>query len=77
MMWNYPNLTDIAKHWRMRNGTADEHTSFTVNYNIGLLLKKYISDVTVDYALVWNMPHRANEGTTTGTLSEWVNSICQ
>ena len=68
---------DVAKHWRMRNGTADEHTSFSVNYNIGLTLNKYFPDVTVDYALVWNMPHGAMEGSTAGTLTEWVNSICK
>ncbi len=68
---------DVAKFWRMRNGTADQHTSFSVNYNIGLMLKKYVPGVRVDYALVWNMPHGAQEGTTTGTFVSWVNSICK
>ncbi|MDC7242181.1 MAG: hypothetical protein PQJ50_17640, partial [Spirochaetales bacterium] len=68
---------DAAPYWRMRNGTADEHTSFSVNYNIGLTLQKYVPGVSIDYALVWNMPHGAREGTTTGTFSDWVNSICK
>ena len=30
---------------------------------------------TIDYSLVWDMPHGSNEGTSTGTFIEWVNSI--
>ncbi len=67
--------SDVAKFWRMRNGTADQHTSFSVNYNIALTLLKYVPDVNVDYALVWNMGHGANEGTTRGTFVDWVNEI--
>jgi hypothetical protein len=67
----------VAKFWRMRNGTADEHTSFSVNYNIGLTLQKYVPGVKVDYALVWNMTHGSDEGTTRGTFTDWVTSIAR
>jgi len=73
-----PNLhPDVARYWRMRNGTADEHTSFSVNYNIGLTLQKYVPGVVVDYALVWNMVHGAREGTTRGTVTDWVAAIAR
>ena len=67
--------SDIARHWRTRNGTADEHTSFSVAYNLCLsALAAGAEDV--DYGLVWNMAHGANEGTSTGTFEEWVHAIC-
>ncbi|MDY3766334.1 MAG: hypothetical protein SO016_06490 [Lachnospiraceae bacterium] len=64
-----------AQHWRTRNGTADEHTSFTIAYDI--CLAAAMNGLDVDYSLVWAMTHGSNEGTTTGTLTEWINSICQ
>ena len=70
-------ISDVAPYWRMRNGTFDEHTSFSINYNIALTLQTLYPDVHVDYALVWNMPHGAKEGSTTGTLVDWVDSICK
>jgi hypothetical protein len=67
--------SDIARHWRTRNGTADEHTSFTVAYNLCMsALMAGAEDV--DYSLVWNMPHGSAEGTSTGTFAEWVHAIC-
>lgn len=27
---------DPAQYWRIRSGTADQHTSFSIGYNIGL-----------------------------------------
>lgn len=66
---------DIARHWRTRNGTADEHTSFSVAYNLCLsALAAGAEDV--DYSLVWRMGHGADEGTSTGTFVDWVNTIC-
>ena len=69
--------SDVASYWRMRNGTFDEHTSFSINYNIALALQSKYPDVSINYALVWNMPHGAREGESTGTLVDWVDSICK
>lgn len=63
-----------AEHWRDRSGTADQHTSFSVGYNI--LLAAQMKGLDVDYHLVWNMGHGNNEGTSTGTFIDWVNEIC-
>ena len=62
-----------AKHFRNRSGTADQHTSFGIGYNI--MLAALSKGSTIDYSLVWDMPHGSNEGTSTGTFIEWVNSI--
>ena len=64
-----------VKHFRNRSGTADQHTSFSVGFNIMLAAKSF--GIDTDYALVWNMPHGSNEGTSTGTFIEWVNKICK
>ncbi len=66
---------DISRHWRTRNGTADEHTSFTIAYNLAMSAKMAGAE-SVDYALVWNMAHGSAEGTSTGTFVEWVHEIC-
>ena len=65
---------DIAQHWRTRNGTADQHTSFSVAYNICLAAQ--MAGAESDYALVWEMGHGSNEGTATGTFVDWINKIC-
>ena len=66
---------DIARHWRTRNGTADEHTSFTVAYNLAMAANMAGAE-SVDYSLVWNMAHGSDEGTSTGSFAEWVHEIC-
>ncbi len=66
---------DIARHWRTRNGTADEHTSFTVAYNLAMAANMAGAE-SVDYSLVWNMVHGSDEGTSTGSFAEWVHEIC-
>ena len=66
---------DIARHWRTRNGTGDEHTSFSIAYNLAMSAMMAGAE-SVDYSLVWNMSHGANEGTTTGTFEDWVHNIC-
>ena len=63
-----------ALHWRDRSGTADQHTSFSVGYNICLAAQALGLDA--DYHLVWDMPHGSEEGTSTGTFIEWINAIC-
>ena len=65
---------DPALHWRVRSGTADQHTSFTVGYNICLAAQ--MAGLDADYHLVWNMGHGNNEGSTTGTFIDWIKAIC-
>ena len=65
---------DIAQYWRTRNGTADQHTSFSVAYNICLAAQ--MAGSKADYSLVWAMGHGSDEGTTTGTFVDWINKIC-
>lgn len=76
IMLGYDGLSavDPAEHWRLRSGTADQHTSFTIGYDICLAAQMLGLDA--DYHLVWNMGHGSNEGTTTGTFIDWVNEIC-
>lgn len=66
---------DPADHWRTRNGTADEHTSFSIAYNLAMSAKMAGAE-SVDYSLVWAMNHGSDEGTSTGTFADWVHSIC-
>lgn len=62
------------KHWRIRYGSADEHTSFTIGYNVALAL--WANGLDVDYSMVWNMRHGdEEEGTSTGTFTSWVESL--
>ena len=77
IMLNVANGTeqsDISRYWRTRNGTADEHTSFSIAYN--LCLSALAAGADVDYSLVWNMVHGSGEGESTGTFVEWVHDIC-
>ena len=68
-------LSDPAPFWRIRSGTADEHTSFSVGYNLALAALEN-PGVQVDYSLVWDMPHgRELEGDSTGTFRQWAESI--
>ena len=62
-----------VKHFRNRSGTADQHTSFGIGYNI--LTAAAMNGIDIDYSLVWNMGHGSNEGTSTGTFIDWVNKI--
>ncbi len=66
--------TTIAPHWRIRSGTADQHTSFTIGYNTALAL--WANDIDCDYSLVWRMIHGGEqEGTSTGTFVDWAEDI--
>ena len=67
------SAADPAQHWRDRSGTADQHTSFSIGYNI--LLAAQMRGLDIDYHLVWNMGHGSDEGTSTGTFIDWINSI--
>ena len=67
--------SDPAPFWRIRSGTADEHTSFSVGYILALAAMEN-PGVQVDYGLVWDMRHGGErEGCSTGTFREWVESI--
>ncbi len=65
---------DIARFWRVRSGTADEHTSFSIGYN--LAMSAIMAGAEADYSLVWAMPHGNNEGDSTGSFTDWVHEIC-
>lgn len=65
---------DPAPFWRVRSGTSDQHTSFTIGYN--LCLAAEMAGLDSDYHLVWNMGHGNSEGTSTGTFVEWIQEIC-
>ena len=64
---------DPAPYWRDRSGTADQHTSFSVGYNICLAARSL--GLEADYHLVWNMGHGSDEGTSTGTFIDWIKDI--
>lgn len=64
-----------AKFWRTRNGTADEHTSFCIAYNLCMAAK--VAGSQVDYALIWNAGHGDVDGDGTGTFAQWVHKICK
>lgn len=63
-----------AKFWRTRNGTADEHTSFCIAYNLCMAAKAAGSQV--DYALIWNAGHGDVDGDGTGSFAQWVHQLC-
>ena len=67
--------SDFAKHWRTRNGAADEHTAFTIAYNLCMAAK--MAGAEVDYALIWNAGHGDVDGDGTGSFAQWVHDICK
>lgn len=77
ILLGYDGLKTVnpVKHYRNRSGTADQHTSFGIGFNI--LTAARMKGIDVDYSLVWNMTHGSNEGTSTGTFIDWVNRICK
>ncbi|MCD8121293.1 MAG: hypothetical protein LUE65_03500 [Clostridiales bacterium] len=65
---------EIAQHWRIRSGTSDQHTSFSIGYNTALAARA--NGIDIDYHLVWAMIHGGElEGTSTGTFVDWVNGL--
>ena len=68
------NAVDPAPFWRVRSGTADQHTSFSIGFNICLAAQ--MAGQNANYHLVWNMGHGSNEGSTTGTFIDWISEIC-
>ena len=76
LMLGYEGIhaVDPAQYWRIRSGTADQHTSFSIGFNIALAAQSM--GMKADYHLVWNMGHGSNEGASTGTFIDWINEIC-
>ena len=68
-------ISDFARFWRTRNGTADGHTSFTIAYNLCMAAK--MAGAEVDYSLIWNAGHGDVDGDGTGTFAQWVHKICR
>ena len=71
---NGMKVVDPALYWRDRSGTADQHTSFSVGYNICLAAQSL--GLEANYHLVWDMQHGSEEGSSTGTFIDWINEIC-
>lgn len=67
--------TDFSRFWRTRNGAADEHTSFSIAYDLCMAAR--MAGAEADYALIWNAPHGDVDGDGTGSFAEWVHRIVQ
>ncbi len=61
-----------ADFFRIRTGTYDADTAFTIS--MALALKLIESGKNVDYALVWDKPHC--EADYSGELCDWIERIC-
>jgi hypothetical protein len=71
---NAAKKSTTAPFFRIRVGTKDEHTSFTVAMNLALALETYTKS-TVDYAMIWNQGH--GEADYDGDLITWIERICK
>lgn len=65
---------DAADHIRIRVGTEDGNTSFSISAILALELENN-TDTDVDYALVWAQPH--GDADYDGELISWIDSICK
>ena len=66
-------ICDIAPFYRIRVGTMDAHTSFTMAMTLALKLEA-TGKTKVDYAMVWDEDHGAADYK--GELGNWITSIC-
>ena len=66
-------VCDTAPYYRIRLGTQDGHTSFTVAMSLALKLME-CEDTEVDYAMVWDWGHGPADYA--GEFCDWVDSIC-
>ncbi|MBN2028669.1 hypothetical protein JW824_00335 [bacterium] len=64
---------DVAKHVRIRHGTADAHTALPIITLMGLTLEKAGVDLNFEY--VWEAGHGSVEQENQ-TLYEWIDEIC-
>lgn len=67
------NVT-VAPHFRIRVGTKDPHTSFTMAMILALKLKAS-GHKSVDYAMVWNAVHEKADYP--GEFMDWVKEIAK
>ena len=68
---NNDGKSTFAKHFRIRVGSCDADTSFTISMTLALKLKKI--DIAADYALVWDQPHCNADYP--GEFAEWIDEI--
>jgi acetyl esterase/lipase len=64
---------NLPDYWRIRHGTSDQHTSYSMSYSLASLLKQ--RGKNVNYALTWGVGHGNGEGAGYGTLEAWVEEI--
>jgi hypothetical protein len=64
---------DIAPYYRIRTGTSDAHTSFTMAMTLALKLID-CGRTNVDYAMVWDEDHGPADYK--GELQQWIERIC-
>lgn len=69
----YLGRADTARHWRIRHGAADPHTSFAIPTILALSLKNRGYDV--DYRLPWALPHSGDYELE--ELFSWIDSLMQ
>ena len=62
-----------AKHWRVRHGSADCHTSWAIPLLFAQSLKK--AGLPVDFAYAWGEPHSGNYDM--DDLFAWMEAICR
>ncbi|MDR0375557.1 MAG: hypothetical protein LBH85_07515 [Treponema sp.] len=67
--------SDVAPHFRIRVGTKDNHTAFTVSLILALKLLE-TGSVDVDQEYVWGADHGGVAKADT-ELTDWIDSICQ
>lgn len=65
--------SDVAPWFRIRVGTADNHTAFNVGMNLALALNK--EGVSVNYGMVWDQGHGYADYE--GDLVAWIERICK
>ncbi len=64
--------SDIAPHYRIRLGSKDADTSFSISYSLFLALLS--AGIDADYALVWGLGHCNADYP--GEFGAWVDSVC-
>jgi hypothetical protein len=72
---NFIEEADVAPFVRIRTGSSDEHTSFTVSMNLALAIDTY-TDSAVDYALAWGQGHGEAE-INSDDLTAWIERVCK
>jgi ABC-type sugar transport system ATPase subunit/acetyl esterase/lipase len=64
---------DCARHCRIRVGSCDADTSFTISMTLALKLAEL--GIDTDYQLVWDQPHC--EADYPGDMVQWIERICK